>query len=95
MRFLPAAADPGVSMIFPVLEQYIPQSRLPKKLIVHDPWDLLAGDGHSRSNNDTWDEQVRKSPGCVYTYELRLSDKPAKAKRRKDDEEDLAEGNRT
>ena len=75
----------------PVLEQYIPQSRLPKKLIVHDPWNLLSAYGGSRSNNVTWDEQVRKSSGRVYTYELRLSDRPVHSKRREADEEDLVQ----
>ena len=63
------------------MEEYIPQSRLPKKLIVHDPCNVLSAAGPYA--------RVQENPGSVYEYELRLSDKPEHTKRREDDEEDL------
>ena len=73
----------------PVLEEYIPQSRLPQKLIVHDPWDLLRAKGYSPDRvNTSWNKQVQENPGCVHTYELSLSDDPAHSKRREVDERD-------
>jgi len=76
----------------PVLEEYIPQSRLPQKLIVHDPWDLMFARGLSPYRSDNpWNEQVRANPDCVHTYELSLSDKRAHIERRKADEKDLGQ----
>jgi len=76
-----STSGPWCFKTLPVLEEYIPQSRLPKKLIVHDPCNVLSAAGPYA--------RVQENPGSVYEYELRLSDKPEHTKRREDDEEDL------
>ncbi|KAJ7273170.1 hypothetical protein C8J57DRAFT_1317000 [Mycena rebaudengoi] len=50
----------------PKLETLIPFTLLPKKLIVHDPWNLLSMTGPSKENKD-WTEM----PDITHVYELK------------------------
>ncbi|KAG5641724.1 hypothetical protein DXG03_004383 [Asterophora parasitica] len=53
--------------------------RLPRKVIVHDPWNLLVVQGRNRygyPERNATDADWTTRPDRVYTYKLKLSDKP-------------------
>ena len=83
----------------PILEEYIAQSRLPRKLVVHDPWNVLlmqnasspAAQAESSVNDrehTIWEERVTEHPENTYTYKLQLSEEYTK-RRRADEKETL------
>lgn len=65
----------------PMLEEYIPQSLLPKKLVVHDPWNRLPARHTYDSPTNPWDEKLEDNQKRIYTYKLQLS------RERRDDDE--------
>ncbi len=48
------------------LQERIPLEKLPKKLIVHDPWGCLSGKSREPESKEKW----RTKPDVVYTYNL-------------------------
>ncbi|KAJ3516058.1 hypothetical protein NLJ89_g1367 [Agrocybe chaxingu] len=78
---------PWLFQTVPRLQQYIPQARLPKKLMVHDPWQLLRASG-DRIDKPTKSKPWSEMTDIVHTYKLNLSEKHDA--RRKEDEEEAA-----
>ena len=58
------------------LQQRLPMSYLPKKLIVHDPWNCLLTDKDSNSNRGLNREQLKwgSRKDIIHVYNLQLSD---------------------
>jgi hypothetical protein len=79
----------------PVLEEYIAQSRLPRKLVVHDAWNVLSMQTPTQklsvSGHMLWDEM--EHPDNTYTYKLRLSEENIK-RRKAEDKETHSKGER-
>ncbi|KAF9463965.1 hypothetical protein BDZ94DRAFT_1321506 [Collybia nuda] len=58
----------------PNLENYIPLNRLPKKLVVHDPWNLLsAKDYYLDDDEENEPLDWTGEPDITHVYELKLS----------------------
>ncbi|KAF8955690.1 hypothetical protein BDZ97DRAFT_259558 [Flammula alnicola] len=59
------------------LQKYIPQSCLPKKLVVHDPWRLLHVSGVR--DREEWEKDVQlpwsEKKDITHTYKLKTSEK--------------------
>ncbi len=51
------------------LQERIPLDKLPKRLIVHDPWGCLSGTRRRAEEKEKW----RTKPDAVYTYNLTRS----------------------
>ncbi|KAF8955685.1 hypothetical protein BDZ97DRAFT_1764584 [Flammula alnicola] len=59
--------------VIPTLQSYLPSFRLPAKLIVHDPWNLLSVEDNSYHE----DEKVKpwsQKPDITHVYKLRMSE---------------------
>ncbi|KAJ7771673.1 hypothetical protein B0H16DRAFT_1514274 [Mycena metata] len=67
----------------PKLETILPYTLLPKKLIVHDPWKLLAMKGYS---SDDEDEEEKPSPDA---YSLLKSERQHEVYRKRVDDSDF------
>jgi hypothetical protein len=68
------------SYLAPPLQAYIPPHLLPKKLIVHDPWNVLAvSESMYESETEETDSPTKnafdwtKTPDIIHTYSLQLS----------------------
>ncbi|KAG5647168.1 hypothetical protein DXG03_001123 [Asterophora parasitica] len=61
------------------LTDLIPPERLPRKVIVHDPWNLLAVRARNRygyAERNVKDADWTTKPDRTYTYKFKSSDKP-------------------
>lgn len=54
------------SLDAPLLQQHIPRYLLPKKLVVHDPWNLLAVCGTSKAKDVAWSDKK----DIIHTFTL-------------------------
>lgn len=78
----------GLFMKPPNLQAYIPPSRLPAKLVVHDPERLLNATGHRKRSDGSDDALPTTTPDITHVY--RLSTSTRHTARADSDEAELA-----